>query len=213
MHSVFCQLHILPQKLPGEQRSSEDVHALKTGRPRPRAPSREPVARVVSGSPCDRPQLRLAFVLRSQECPLLMTTAVGLITPEKIIKFLRVSREQMEEFQKRFEHMGEHTGLRRLQGGAGTAGPRRVAGGTGGGRKPGRWPPDGGSGEGQGGGWCHGPRPHVAASVTATGTVRWPRRTRAHAHARTCARTRFLGPGTLTPWKARPFLLGGSVAS
>lgn len=48
-----------------------------------------------------------------------MTTAVGLITPEKIIKFLRVSREQMEEFQKRFEHMGEHTGLRRLQGGAG----------------------------------------------------------------------------------------------
>lgn len=29
-----------------------------------------------------------------------MTTAVGLITPEKIIKFLHISQKQMEEFQK-----------------------------------------------------------------------------------------------------------------
>lgn len=29
-----------------------------------------------------------------------MTTAVGLITPEKIIKFLHISQQQMEELQK-----------------------------------------------------------------------------------------------------------------
>lgn len=29
-----------------------------------------------------------------------MTTAVGLITPEKIIKFLHISQKQMEELQK-----------------------------------------------------------------------------------------------------------------
>lgn len=29
-----------------------------------------------------------------------MTTAVGLITPEKIIKFFHISQKQMEELQK-----------------------------------------------------------------------------------------------------------------
>ena len=35
-----------------------------------------------------------------------MTTAVGLITPEKIIKFFHISQKQMEELQKGFSIWG-----------------------------------------------------------------------------------------------------------
>lgn len=100
----FCQLYILPLKLPRVQKRMKGVHTLKVNHLQSclhiHNPSLETNALVINESAYDRLELWLAFVHCSKECPLLMTTAVGLITPEKIIKFLHISQKQMEELQK-----------------------------------------------------------------------------------------------------------------
>lgn len=50
-----------------------------------------------------------AIVLCNKECPPLMTTAVGLITLERIIKTLCISLNQMEKMSKKvLKHMEQH---------------------------------------------------------------------------------------------------------
>lgn len=102
----FANYTFCLKSCPENKTEARTFHALKMevrqgwrrSRPHPPPRSRDECESLVSA--CDRPELRLAFARCSKECPLLMTTAVGLITPEKIIKFLHISQKQMEELQK-----------------------------------------------------------------------------------------------------------------